>query len=161
MSTPATKVPAVGVAGTQQVLGKVVTEFGGVLATVPAPSGVKYTRYESDEVTGTCPVTGQPDQYVVTIEVIPLDRLPESKSLKLYLKHLTGMKGSFCEDLSATIALDILGWLGAREVACTVKQKSRGGITILSRVIFRSEAGEGALECTPPQSALNTLKGVG
>ena len=38
----------------------------------------------SDELSAVCPVTGQPDLYVATIEFWPQALCVESKSLKLY-----------------------------------------------------------------------------
>ncbi len=65
----------------------------------------------SDELTAVCPVTGQSDLYVATIEYWPLDLFIESKSLKLYR---SGFRNEAHPD----------------KVRVTLKQKARGGITI-------------------------------
>ncbi len=52
-----------------------------------ANPGVAVVELESDELTAVCPVTGQPDLYVATIEYEPETLCLESKSLKLYLNR--------------------------------------------------------------------------
>src|SRR5437899_2383409 len=78
-----------------------------------------------------CPITGQPDLYVASIEYSPTDRCLESKSLKLYLNGFRD-QGHFCEALAVKIRDDVAGALGlaANEVTVTLEQKARGGITI-------------------------------
>jgi len=61
----------------------------------PAVSQVDLT---SDELVAVCPITGQPDLYVVSIEYTPKDLCLESKSLKLYLNSFRN-EGVFCEAL--------------------------------------------------------------
>lgn len=60
---------------------------GAVLGTVPNPHpGTAYlVRFACPEFTSLCPVTGQPDFAHLVIDYVPLERLVESKSLKLYL----------------------------------------------------------------------------
>ncbi len=50
-----------------------------------ANPGVSHVALTSDELTAVCPVTGQPDLYLATIEYWPESHCIESKSLKLYL----------------------------------------------------------------------------
>src|SRR6266511_3327949 len=47
--------------------------------------GVARVELASDELTAVCPITGQPDMYLATIEYEPGPLCLESKSLKLYL----------------------------------------------------------------------------
>ena len=63
------------------------------LETFPNP-GVSHVEMTSDELTAVCPVTGQPDLYVATIEFWPQDLCIESKSLKLYLSEFRN-EGAF------------------------------------------------------------------
>ncbi len=87
----------------------------------------------SDELAAICPVTGQPDLYVATIEYEPQDLCLESKSLKLYLATFRN-DGHFCEALAVRIRDDVaaaLG-LGPERSAWTLEQKARGGITIVA-----------------------------
>jgi 7-cyano-7-deazaguanine reductase len=88
----------------------------------------------SDELTAVCPVTGQPDLYVVTIEFWPDKLCLESKSLKLYLSTFRN-EGAFCEALAVRILDDVAGALELPpdKVQVTLEQKARGGITITAR----------------------------
>ena len=99
------------------------------LDTFPAPTGLGRVTMTSDELTALCPVTGQPDFYVVTIEYEPGLLCIESKSLKLYLWHFRD-RGVFCEQLAVDIRDKVVATIQPR--TCTIKlaQKARGGITI-------------------------------
>jgi 7-cyano-7-deazaguanine reductase len=96
-----------------------------------ANPGVSHVEMTSDEVTAVCPVTGQPDLYVATIEFWPQALCIESKSLKLYLSAFRN-EGHFCEALAVKIRDDVAEALElpAEKVRVTLKQKARGGITI-------------------------------
>ena len=85
----------------------------------------------SDELAALCPVTGQPDLYVATIEYEPDTRCLESKSLKLYLNEFRD-QGHFCEALAVKIRDDVAEALALppERVRVTLRQKARGGITI-------------------------------
>ncbi len=100
------------------------------LETFPNP-GVSNVELTSDELTAVCPITAQPDQYVASIEYTPKDLCLESKSLKLYLGSFRN-EGHFCEGLAVKIRDDVAEALGlaAGDVRVTLRQKSRGGITV-------------------------------
>ncbi len=93
--------------------------------------GVARVEMTSDELTAMCPITAQPDMYVVTIAYEPDALCLESKSLKLYLARYRN-EGAFCEALAVQIRDDVAAALElAREkVHVTLRQKARGGITI-------------------------------
>jgi 7-cyano-7-deazaguanine reductase len=93
--------------------------------------GVSHVEMESDEMTAVCPITGQPDLYVATIEYWPDALCLESKSLKLYLSSFRN-EGAFCEALAVKIRNDVAQALElpADKVRVTLEQKARGGITI-------------------------------
>ena len=100
------------------------------LESFPNP-GVSLVELESDELSAICPITGQPDLYLSTIEFEP-DRLClESKSLKLYLASFRN-EGAFCEALAVRIRDDVAEALerAPERVTVTLVQKARGGITI-------------------------------
>jgi 7-cyano-7-deazaguanine reductase len=103
--------------------------FAG-LETFPNP-GVSHVELRSDELTAICPITGQPDLYVATIEYWPGPRCIETKSLKLYLSGFRN-EGHFCEALAVRIRDDVAKAveLPAEKARVTLEQKSRGGITI-------------------------------
>lgn len=112
------------------VLGRKVTEFPGYFDKIFVPAGVDQIILESDEVTGTCPVTSQPDFYTVTISIFPDGESVESKSLKLYLQSIGD--GLFCEGLADQIAEDLFVSLKIKAIIVTVEQKPRGGISIMA-----------------------------
>jgi 7-cyano-7-deazaguanine reductase len=100
------------------------------IETFPNP-GVSHVELTSDELTAVCPVTGQPDLYVATIEYWPGPLCIESKSLKLYLSGYRN-EGAFCEALAVRIRDDVAEatQLEPEKVRVTLRQKARGGITI-------------------------------
>jgi len=95
--------------------------------------GVARVELTSDELTAVCPITGQPDLYVVTIAYAPRRRCVESKSLKLYLARYRN-EGAFCEALAVRIRDDVAEALelDLGDVTVTLRQKARGGITIVA-----------------------------
>jgi 7-cyano-7-deazaguanine reductase len=111
-------------------LGHAGSEHYAGLETFPNP-GVTNVTMTSDELTATCPITGQPDFYVATIEYRPTALCLESKSLKLYLARFRE-EGAFCEALAVRIRDDVAAALElpAERVVVTLEQKARGGITI-------------------------------
>lgn len=102
------------------------------LETFPNP-GVSHVEMTSDELTAVCPVTGQPDFYVATIEYSPEGLCLESKSLKLYLGRFRE-DGHFCEALAVKIRDDVAEALQIPPdaVGVMLEQKARGGITIVA-----------------------------
>jgi 7-cyano-7-deazaguanine reductase len=113
-------------------LGQPGSEAYAGLETFPNP-GVSHVELTSDELTAVCPVTGQPDLYVATIEYWP-DRLClESKSLKLYLAGFRN-EGAFCEALAVRIREDVASALElpSDKTRVTLRQKARGGIAIVA-----------------------------
>ena len=111
-------------------LGQPGSEHYAGLEMFPNP-GVTHVEMTSDELTAMCPVTGQPDLYVATIEYWPGDLCIESKSLKLYLMQFRN-EGQFCEALTVRIRDDVAAALElpAQKVTVALTQKARGGITI-------------------------------
>jgi 7-cyano-7-deazaguanine reductase len=100
------------------------------LEAFPNP-GVTRVEMTSDELTAVCPVTGQPDLYLVSIAYEPAQLCLESKSLKIYLSNYRNV-GAFCEALAVRIRDDVAEVLELPHdrVHITLKQKARGGITI-------------------------------
>jgi 7-cyano-7-deazaguanine reductase len=96
-----------------------------------ANPGASHVEMTSDELAAICPVTGQPDLYVATIEYWPTALCIESKSLKVYLNGYRN-EGHFCEALAVKIRDDVARTLDlpADKVRVMLKQKSRGGISI-------------------------------
>ena len=96
-----------------------------------ANPGVSQVEMTSDELVAICPLTGQPDLYVATIEYRPQALCLESKSLKLYLGGFRN-EPRFCEALAVEIRDDAAEALELQtdQVKVTLKQKARGGISI-------------------------------
>ena len=120
-SSRSTEFVALGHPGSERYVG---------LETFANP-GVSNVEMRSDELTAVCPVTGQPDLYVATVEFWPQAFCLESKSLKLYLGGFRN-EGHFCEALAVKIRDDVAEALELPpdKVRVTLEQKARGGITI-------------------------------
>lgn len=113
-------------------LGHAGSEHYAGIETFPNP-GVALVELTSDELTAVCPVTAQPDLYTATIAYRPQELCVESKSLKLYLARFRN-EGHFCEALAVRIRDDLAEALRvpADAVTVTLRQKARGGITIVA-----------------------------
>ena len=111
-------------------LGHAGSEHYAGLETFANP-GVSSVEMTSDELTAVCPITGQPDLYLASIEYEPEQLCLESKSLKIYLSGFRN-EGAFCEALAVRIRDDVAETLELprEKVHVTLEQKARGGITI-------------------------------
>lgn len=116
-------------------LGKSVKQPIAELDTFPAPSGIAEVSMRSDEVTSSCPITGQPDFYEVSISYAPNQLCIESKSLKLYLWGFRD-KAMFAEAMTAEICDRVVKDIAPKYCRVTTIQKPRGGITIESVALF-------------------------
>lgn len=86
-------------------------------------------RFHCPEFTSVCPITGQPDFGVISIEYVP-DRLcVESKSLKLYLFAFR-QHGAFHEEVVNRILEDVVRACRPRHAVVTGDFNPRGGISI-------------------------------
>jgi 7-cyano-7-deazaguanine reductase len=110
-------------------LGSKTNEPTTLLESFDRPGLLELVELTSDEVTALCPVTGQPDQYTVTIRYVPKNKCIESKSLKLKLQSLRQV-GVFCEDLSSQLLVHVIASISPRSASVTVVQKPRGGVSI-------------------------------
>ena len=93
----------------------------------PAPGRDYRIQMEIPEFTCLCPMTGQPDFAVLSLEYIP-DRLcVELKSLKLYIWSFRN-EGAFHEAVTNGICDDLVKALKPRYLRLTAKFNVRGGI---------------------------------
>jgi 7-cyano-7-deazaguanine reductase len=101
------------------------------LDTVPWSHGETDATVEftTNELTATCPITGQPDFYELELSYRPGGSLIESKSLKLYLWGFRE-RGIFAEDLAATLLKDLVAACDPAEMTVDLIQKVRGGLQI-------------------------------
>jgi 7-cyano-7-deazaguanine reductase len=113
------------------------------LDTVPWSHGDTDATVEftTNELTATCPITGQPDFYELKLSYLPGESLIESKSLKLYLWGFRD-KGIFAEDLAATLLKDLVAACGPVEMTVDLIQQVRGGLKI--RTVVRHPDGRNA-----------------
>jgi 7-cyano-7-deazaguanine reductase len=86
-------------------------------------------EFTTNELTATCPITGQPDFYELRFSYRPKESLIESKSLKLYLWGFRD-RGIFAEDLAATLLEDLVAACDPAEMTVDLTQQVRGGLQI-------------------------------
>jgi 7-cyano-7-deazaguanine reductase len=86
-------------------------------------------EFTTNELTATCPITGQPDFYELKLSYRPKASLIESKSLKLYLWGFREV-GIFAENLAAKMLADLAGACDPREMTVDLTQQVRGGLKI-------------------------------
>lgn len=110
-------------------LGKSVTKFEKL---DPIPTACKFIEYHSDQLTSSCPVTGQPDFYEATIQIEADGVGIETKTLKLYLETYRD-QAIFCEDLTVKICEDLFATCQPQKCIVTLQQRRRGGIQITAR----------------------------
>jgi 7-cyano-7-deazaguanine reductase len=92
-------------------------------------------EFTTNELTATCPITGQPDFYELKLGYRPREALVESKSLKLYLWGFRD-KGIFAEDLAATLLKDLVAACDPVEMTVDLTQQVRGGLQIRTVVRY-------------------------
>ena len=86
-------------------------------------------EFTTNELTATCPITGQPDFYELKLSYRPKGSLLESKSLKLYLWGFREV-GIFAEDLAAALLENLAGACDPTEMTVDLTQQVRGGLEI-------------------------------
>lgn len=89
--------------------------------------------FEHPEFTSLCPMTGQPDFAVITVQYVPGPKCVESKAFKLYMCSFRN-HGSFMESVVNTIANDLIGLLEPRRMTVVGEFNVRGGTGITVRV---------------------------
>jgi 7-cyano-7-deazaguanine reductase len=100
-------------------------------------------EFTTNELTATCPITGQPDFYELKLNYRPKASLIESKSLKLYLWGFREV-GIFAEDLAAKMLADLAGACDPSEMTVDITQQVRGGLKIRTVVRHRGEPAGGS-----------------
>jgi 7-cyano-7-deazaguanine reductase len=93
----------------------------------PAPRRDYLIHMEVPEFTCLCPLTGQPDFAVFTIDYIADRRCVELKSLKLYMWSYRD-EGAFHEKVTNRILDDLVKATAPRFMRVTAKWYVRGGI---------------------------------
>jgi 7-cyano-7-deazaguanine reductase len=95
-------------------------------------------EFTTNELTATCPITGQPDFYELKLSYRPKESLIESKSLKLYLWGFRD-RGIFAEDLAAMLLKDLVAACDPEQITVDLTQQVRGGLQI--RTVVRHPSG--------------------
>jgi 7-cyano-7-deazaguanine reductase len=103
----------------------------------PRPGRDFEIRFETDEFTCLCPMTGQPDFARLRITYIPDQLCVESKSLKLYLWSFRD-RGAFHEAVTNQILDDLVAVLAPRWLQVEGDFLIRGGI----RTLVTAEHGQ-------------------
>jgi 7-cyano-7-deazaguanine reductase len=102
-----------------------------ILETFPNrhPARPYWVRFECQEFTSMCPVTGQPDFAAIHIRYVP-DRLClETKSLKFYLASYRHT-ASFNEEIVNRILDDLVAVTRPRQMVVEGRFAARGGIAL-------------------------------
>jgi 7-cyano-7-deazaguanine reductase len=110
-------------------LGHKVNAPSKQLDTFEKPANVTVVKFESNELTGFCPVTHQPDFYKISIEFEPDKLCIESKSLKLYLWSFRN-EAIFAEGMANIIVDDIYKVIKPVWCKVTLIQNVRGGLEL-------------------------------
>jgi 7-cyano-7-deazaguanine reductase len=103
----------------------------------PNPKRPYEVRFETDEFTCICPMTGQPDFASIVITYIPKATCVELKSLKLYLWSYRD-EGAFHEAVTNRILDDLVTAIAPAYARVEGDFKIRGGI----RTIVTAEHGK-------------------
>ena len=96
----------------------------------PRPGRSFEIRFETDEFTCLCPMTGQPDFARLRITYVPDQLCVESKSLKLYLWSYRD-RGAFHEAVTNQILDDLVALLAPKWLQVEGDFLIRGGIRTL------------------------------
>jgi len=95
----------------------------------PYPKRDYWIHFECPEFTALCPITGQPDFALITIDYVPDQHCLESKALKFYLFAYRNI-GTFHEAAVNRILEDIIKACRPRRLRVSGKFNPRGGIAI-------------------------------
>ena len=106
----------------------------------PTPKRDYRICMEIPEFTCLCPMTGQPDFAVLSLEYVADRRCVELKSLKLYIWAFRN-DGHFFEQVTNEILDDLVGAVKPRRLTVVGLFNVRGGIT--TRVVARYQKPAG------------------
>lgn len=116
------------------------------LETFPNPARRPYwIRFETDDFTSLCPITGQADFARIELEYVPNRLCVESKSLKFYLASYRNERG-FNESVTNRILDDFVKACAPREVIITARFSARGGIALTVRAEHRNNSANSKAE---------------
>ena len=105
----------------------------------PYPQRDYWIHFDCPEFTVLCPITGQPDFALITIDYVPDNLCLESKALKFYLYSYRNT-GAFHEESVNRILDDIVKACHPRRLKVIGKFNPRGGIAIMVSAEFPGPA---------------------
>ena len=114
----------------------------------PEPGRDYIIRMDIPEFTCLCPLTGQPDFAVLTLQYIAAAHCLELKSLKLYLWTFRD-QGAFHETVTNAIADDLVRLLEPRFLRLTAAFRVRGGIATTVCAEHRAAGWDGTAPPAP------------
>lgn len=94
---------------------------------IPYIGDREIVQYYTDELIGLCPMTGYPDIYKLTIRFYPCEKIPELKSLKMYLMNYLNVPISH-EHLADKIYNDFNERIISEKTYLKLEVARRGGI---------------------------------
>ena len=106
-----------------------------------------WIRFDCEDFTSLCPITGQPDFAKLRIEYVPDARCVETKSLKFYLASFRNT-ASFNEEISNRILEDLIAVCQPRRLRVHGAFAARGGISVTVDAAYPPET-------VPARMALN------
>ena len=92
-------------------------------------------RFECDDFTSLCPITGQPDFARFEIEYVAAKRCVETKSLKFYLAAYRN-HAAFNEEVANRILDDLVAACRPKRMAVYGEFAPRGGISLSVRAEY-------------------------
>ena len=93
----------------------------------PHPGRDYEIRFEAQEFTSLCPMTGQPDFGAITLTYTPAERCIELRSFKFYLQSFR-QRGIFYEGAVNAILDDVVAAVAPRRAVVCGEFHARGGI---------------------------------
>ena len=104
----------------------------------PHPDNAYTIRFQTNEFTTLCPLTGQPDFAQLTVEYSPGPKCLESKSIKQYLWSFRD-QGTFHEDVTNRILNDMTAACEPQWMTVTGHFNIRGGIDFVITARYERE----------------------
>ena len=103
------------------------------------PGNDYFVKFNCPEFTSLCPMTGQPDFAILTLDYVPDRKCVELKSLKEYIWSFRDT-GAFHEAVTNRILNDIVSALSPRHARLKAQFNVRGGI-FTTVVVSHSKRG--------------------
>ncbi len=110
----------------------------------PHPQNDYTVRFQTQEFTTLCPMTGQPDFAQLSVEYSPQELCLESKSIKQYLWSFR-TEGHFHEDVTNIVLNDMVAACWPRWMTVTGHFNIRGGIDFVITASYSKNTSDAAV----------------